>query len=213
MEENDWALAHRAAGGDEASFALLIERYQGPVHCFVFRSVADEETAKDLTQEVFVKAWFALARVQERARFSTWLFQIAANLCRDHARSKATRNARMTNPMVRERDDGSTVERDFTHPGMSPDNQAQTNESMAVLQRAIAGLPAELREAFILGAIDQLPHKEIAAILGISPKAVEVRIYRARKTLAERLAGAGIVSTWLISGASSPGGRCRDRGR
>lgn len=196
MEENDnaWALARRAAGGDEASYAVLIERYQGPIHGFVFRSVADEETARDLTQDVFVKAWFALARVQERARFSTWLFQIAANLCRDHARSKATRNARMTNSMVRERDDGSIEERDFIHPGMSPDNQAQMNETMAVLHRAIAGLPVELREAFILGAIDQLSHKEISAILGISPKAVEVRIYRARKTLVEQLESEVIVS-------------------
>ena len=198
MEENDggedWDLARRAASGDEAAYAALIERYQGPVHGFVFRSVADIETAKDLTQEVFVKAWFALGRVQERARFSTWLFQIAANLCRDHAKSKATRNSRMTNPMVRERDDGSTEERDFVHPGLSPDKQAETNETMATLHRAIGALPVDLREAFILGAVDQLPHKEISSILGISPKAVEVRIYRARKALAERLLGEGLVA-------------------
>ena len=192
MEENDgagdWDLARRAAGGDEAAYAVLIGRYQGPVHGFIFRSVGEEETARDLAQEVFVKAWFALGRVQERARFSTWLFQIAANLCRDHAKSKATRNARMTNPMAREKDDGGTEEREFPHPGLSPDNQARMNETMEVLHRAIAALPVELREAFILGAIDQLPHKEISSILGISPKAVEVRIYRARKILAERLA-------------------------
>lgn len=201
MEENDhvddWVLARRAAGGDEASYAALIERYQGPIHGFVFRSVGEEETAKDLTQEVFVKAWFALARVQERARFSTWLFQIAANLCRDHVKSKATRNARMTNPMVRERADGSMEERDFVHPGMSPDNQVQMNEAMRTLNRIIADLPVELREAFILGAIDQLPHKEVSLILGISPKAVEVRVYRARKILAERL-----VSTGMVTGSS-----------
>lgn len=199
MEENDspddWALARRAAGGDERSYAVLIERHQARIHGFIFRSVGDEETARDLTQEVFVKAWFALGRVQERALFTTWLFQIAANLCRDHAKSKATRNARMTNPMVRERADGSTEERDFAHAGLPPDKQAQTNEALAALHLAIAGLPAELREAFILGAIDQLPHKEISSILGLSSKAVEVRIYRARKTLAERLAGAGFVSS------------------
>ncbi|MEI8313171.1 MAG: RNA polymerase sigma factor [Verrucomicrobiota bacterium] len=197
MEENDsaddWDLARRAAGGDESAYAVLIERYQGPVHGFIFRSVGEVETARDLAQEVFVKAWFALGRVQERARFSTWLFQIAANLCRDHAKSKANRNARMTSPMVRERDDGSAEERDFTHPGLPPDKQAQTNEKMAALHRAIAALPVELRETFILGAIDQLPHKEISSILGISPKAVEVRIYRARKILAERLSRDGMV--------------------
>ena len=197
MEENDgaddWALARRAAGGDEPAYAVLVERHQGPIHGFIFRSVGDAETARDLTQEVFVKAWFALGRLQERARFSTWLFQIAANLCRDHAKSKATRNARMTNPLVREKDDGTTRERDFPHPGLTPDNQAEMNETMVALQRAIAALPVELREAFILGAIDQLPHKEISSILGISPKAAEVRIYRARKILSEQLAGEGVM--------------------
>ena len=197
MEENDaedWAFAHRAALGDEQAFAVLLERYQKPVHGFVFRSVGEAETAKDLTQEVFVKAWFALGRVQERARFSTWLFQIATNLCRDHAKSKATRNARLTNPILRESEDGQTEERDFPHPGMAPDNQAQMNETMATLNREIVALPIELREAFLLGVIDQLPHKEISTILGISPKAVEVRIYRARKTLAERLIREGIIA-------------------
>ena len=197
MEENDpddWAFARRAAQGDEHAYSVLIERYQGPVHGFIFRSVDEDETAKDLTQEAFVKAWFALERVQERARFSTWLFQIAANLCRDHAKSKATRNARVTNPIFRVREDGHTEERDFPHPGMAPDNQAQMNETMKALDREIAALPIELREAFILGAIDQLPHKEIASILGISPKAVEVRVYRARKILTERLAIEGLVA-------------------
>ena len=199
MEPNDsaddWVLARRAAGGDEAAYAALIERHQGPIHGFIFRSVGEVETARDLTQEVFVKAWFALGRVQERARFSTWLFQIAANLCRDHAKSKATRNARMTNSLAREKQDGVTEERDFPHPGLSPDSQAQMNEMMGALHRAIAALPVELREVFILGAIDQLPHKEISSILGISPKAAEVRIYRARKILAEQLAGEGIVTS------------------
>lgn len=198
MEENDsaddWALARRAAGGDEAAYGNLIGRYQGPVHSFIFRSVGDQETARDLAQEVFVKAWFALARVEERAKFSTWLFQIAANLCRDHAKSKAARNARATSPLVLEMPGGETETRDFPDPGMPPDQRAQMNEAMDSLGRAIASLPADLREAFILGAVDQLPHKEISAILGISPKAVEVRVYRARKILAGRLSGEGFVS-------------------
>ena len=101
----------------------------------------------------------------------------------------------MTNPIVREKDDGSTEERDFPHPDRSPDNQAQMNETMAALNRAVAALPVELREVFILGAIDQLPHKEISSILGISPKAAELRICRARKILAEQLACEGFVTS------------------
>ena len=78
--------------------------------------------------------------------------------------------------------------------GMSPSEQALMNETMKALDRAIVALPVELREVFILGAIDQLPHKEISSILGISPKAVEVRIYRARKILSEQLAGEGFLA-------------------
>jgi len=197
MEENDgprdWDLARLAGGGDEQAYAVLIERHQSPINVFIFRSVGEEETARDLTQEVFVKAWFALKHVRESARFTTWLFQIAANLCRDHAKSKATRNARVTYSLTRDRDDAGGEERDFPHPDESPDRQAQLHETMESLNRAIRSLPVDLREAFLLGAVDQLPHKEVSTILGISPKAVEARIYRARRVLAERLVSEGII--------------------
>lgn len=197
MEENDgtgdWDLARLAAGGDEQAYAVLIGRHQNPIHAFIFRSVGDEETAKDLTQEVFLKAWFALNRVRERARFTTWLSQIAVNLCRDHAKSKTARNAHVTYSLTRDRDDADGEERDFPHPDVSPDRQAQFHETMESLNRAIHCLPVDLREAFLLGAVDHLPHKEVSTILGISSKAVEVRIYRARRILVERLAREGII--------------------
>ncbi len=72
-EEPDWDLAQRAKGGDEAAFEDLIQRYQGPIQSFVFRSTLDEETARDLTQEVFVRAWFALCRVQAKAQIEKLL--------------------------------------------------------------------------------------------------------------------------------------------
>src|SRR5450755_1197366 len=95
MQENewsmheDWDLAEAAGGGDEDAFAALTARHQNTMHRFIFRSIGQEETARDLTQEVFVRAWFALPKVSQKAKFTTWLFQIAVNLCRDHARSKS----------------------------------------------------------------------------------------------------------------------------
>ena len=172
------------ADGDEAAYAVLIERYQTPINAFVFRSLGNNETARELTQDVFVKAWFALPRVQELARFSTWLFQIAANLCRDHAKSKAGRNARLTDSIARE--DGQ-AEFAVAHPSLAPDKQAQSLETMTALQSAISSLPVELREAFVLGAVEEMPYKDVAVVLGLSSKAVELRVYRARKLLAERL--------------------------
>ncbi len=189
---DDWDLAELARAGDEAAYAELIARHQSSIHRFIFRYVADEETARDLTQEVFVKAWFALARLERRARLTTWLFQIAVNLCRDHARSRAARQARRTSSLVRESPGEGDAERDLPDPGASPDRQAQNSELMALLDAEIQKLPPDLREALILGAVEGRPHKEIAAILGLTPKAVEVRIYRARRILAGRLGRRGI---------------------
>jgi len=187
----DWELAERAKSGDESAYELLILRYQAPIHSFIFRSVSDDETARDLSQEVFVKAWFALDRVKAKARFSTWLFQIAVNLCRDHAKSKATRNARKTDSIFRQPSDDYPEEREFASAQPSPAEHAESKEAIAALESEIQALPEELRLPFVLGAVEHQPYKEVAAILGLSDKAVEVRIYRARQQLCERLTRLG----------------------
>lgn len=186
-EPTDWDLAHRAKSGDEAAYATLISRHQPAIHSFIFRSVGDVETARELTQEVFVKAWFALARVREQAQFTTWLFQIAVNLCRDHAKSKYTRNARRTESFSRDDRDNGSEYREFASPAATPDREAQQHELLAALEAEIQALPADLRSAFILGAVEHRSHKEVATILRLTAKAVEVRIYRARRLLGERL--------------------------
>lgn len=185
--ELDWDLAERAKQGDESAYAQLIERYQAPIYSFIFRSVGEMEATRDLAQEVFVRAWFALARVRAKARFSTWLFQIAVNLCRDHAKSKATRNARKTDSLSRRPEDDRTEDREFASSMLSPDEDAGSREAISGLEAEIQALPEELRSPFVLGAVERRPYKDVAVLLGLSPKAVEVRIYRARRLLAERL--------------------------
>ncbi|MDX2081394.1 MAG: sigma-70 family RNA polymerase sigma factor [Terrimicrobiaceae bacterium] len=185
--DSDWDLAERAKQGDESAYARLVERYQAPIHGFIFRSVGDVETARDLAQEVFVRAWFALARVRAKAKFSTWLFQIAVNLCRDHVKSKATRNARNTESFARRADDERAEDREFASPELSPAEDAETREAIDALEAEIRALPDELRSSFVLGAVEHQPYKEVASALGLSAKAVEVRIYRARRLLGERL--------------------------
>lgn len=193
-EEPDWELARRAKGDDESAFEGLIQRYQAPIHSFVFRSTLDHETARDLTQEVFVRAWFALDRVQAKAQFSTWLFQIAVNLCRDHAKSKATRNAHVTHSFSPVPADDRCEDREFPSAQPSPSQNLESQEALDSLETEIKALPSELRSPFILGAIEHRSHKDVAAILGMSAKAVEVRIYRARRILCERLTLLGFKS-------------------
>lgn len=180
----DWNLAQQAAAGDENAFRALIEKYQTAVHRFIFRSVHDEETASDIAQEVFVKAWFALGRLKGEGQFTTWLFQIAVNLCRDYAKSKAARQIQVTHSLASPRDDGSSEERSFPHPSAPPDKAAESAEALAVVEAEIRALPSDIRGPFLLGVVEGYSHAEISRMLGCSIKAVETRIYRARKTLA-----------------------------
>lgn len=188
---DDWQLVDQARNGNEKAYGQLISRHQDAIHAFIYRHVGEAESARDLTQEVFIRAWFALERVRMRARLTTWLFQIAINLCRDYVKSKATRQNRITDPMIRLDEEGAECELELPDPSVRPDEQAQWFETMEALETEIARLPLELREAFILGAVQGHPQKEVAIMLGLTPKAVEVRIYRARQRLTERLAVLG----------------------
>ncbi|CAN5600609.1 sigma-70 family RNA polymerase sigma factor [soil metagenome] len=180
----DWALVAHARGGDEGAYEALIDRYKNPIHSFIFRSVGDTESARELAQEVFIRAWFALPGVRATGKFSTWLFQIAVNLCRDHAKSKAVRQAKLTESITGEREE---IERDLPHSGVAADEAAAQADSVARLEQEIRRLPHNLREPFVLGAVEGASHVEVGEKLGISAKSVEVRIYRARKHLRERL--------------------------
>jgi RNA polymerase sigma factor (sigma-70 family) len=189
---DDWDLAESAGHGDEDALAELIARHRLAMHRFVYRSFGQEETARDLTQEVFVRAWFALPKASRKAKFTTWLFHIAVNLCRDHARLKATRQERMTFSLVKDAQEDNGEEREFVHPGASPDQVLEHAEMTRLLDEHIRRLPNELLQPFLLGAVERHPYKEIAAMLGLSPKAVETRVYRARQLLAERLGNSGL---------------------
>jgi len=174
----DWDLVEQARGGDESAYGELIARYQNPIYSFIYRSVGQEETARDLAQETFVKAWFALPRLKPGGKFSTWLSQVAINLCRDHFKSKAARQGHATEVLEEDREDA----------GLAPDEMAAQVDEVAELEAEIRALPDQLREPFVLGAVEGYSHDEIGKTLAISPKSVETRIYRARKFLMERVA-------------------------
>lgn len=199
MQENewssseDWSLAEAAGRGDESAYSVLIDRHQNAIHSFVFRSIGQEETSRDLTQEVFVRAWFALSKTSRKAKFTTWLFQIALNICRDHVKSKAGQQDRVTVSLVKESEDSPAELQEPASAESAPDKILEQAEISHLMENEIRKLPTELLQPFLLGAVEGFPYKEIAEILGLSAKAVEVRIYRARKLLAERLEHAGLV--------------------
>lgn len=177
--EADVLLMQRLVEGDDLALNSLMSRWRERVAAFLLRMVGNHATAMDLTQESFVRLYTSRHSYKPTAAFSTYLFHIAANLARSHARWKGR------HPTVPLTDDAgaAVIEPEDSQP--SPDAAAELREKTALVQTAIAALPADLREALLLFAVEDMSHADIAKTLGCSTKAVEVRIYRARQSLKE----------------------------
>jgi len=178
----DLLLVRALQAGDKSALDEIIRKYEGPVFRLIHRFTGDAETARDLLQETFVRVYFQIQRFKPRARFVTWLYAIATNLCRDHARSKRYLQSHVTDSL-----DAPDARRDLASREPDPAASAESREGLAVLENAIAQLPHHLRVALLLFSIEGHSQIECAELLGISPKAVETRVYRARKILEKAL--------------------------
>jgi RNA polymerase sigma-70 factor (ECF subfamily) len=170
---DDLDVIRRVLGGDVESFRLLVEKYQGPLFCFIRNVIADAHDAEDVAQEVFLAAYGSLAAYDpDRAAFSTWLFTIARNRCRN-ARKKRR-------PIVPdELPEGAELR--------TPDAELAEAEWFRLLDRALASLPFEQQTAFVLAEIQGLSLAEIGAIEGVPLGTIKSRISRAREKLRSRL--------------------------
>ncbi len=184
-DDSDAALAARAVKGDRPAFNRIVQRYQEPLYRFIRRYVGDADEAYDLLQETFVSAWQALGRYDPARPAATWLRRIALNKCRDWGRRRAVRRFFYGATSL----DGSTEAADAAASVVVDDS----NEAVLTnLDRAIATLPTQLKEPLLLTAFEGLSQIAAGEALGISAKAVETRVYRARKLLAEALRANGV---------------------
>ncbi len=174
----DLPLVRALQAGDDDALNELMRKYEGQLFRFIHHFCGDLENARDLLQETFVRLYFQIHRFKPRAKFVTWLYTIATNLCRDHARSKRYRQAHVTDSM-----DATGTHIQLAAVALDPAAAADSRERLAALEDAIAQLPHDLKSALLLFAIEQHSQHECAEILGISVKAVETRVYRARKIL------------------------------
>lgn len=169
--------------GDRAAFNSLMVRYERPVLNIVYRYLQDYDAAQDLMQETFLRAYKARERYEVKAKFSTWLFQIAVNLCLNERRSRSYRSHDSIEAMA-----GQTVPRELKDTRtLDPAAQSRRAELAALVRAAVAALPAEERAMVILAKWEEKSYEEIAEIMGCSVDAVKSRLYRARKTLREQL--------------------------
>ena len=181
----DGADMARLVNGHDAALNDLMERHAGPLFGFLHRMLNDEDTARDLAQESFVRVYQHRDRFRPDANFSTWLYTIAANLARNHLRWRSFRQHDSLDAPVSA---GSAALGEML-PGteLPPGGALEATERATAVRAAVNGLPDELRESLVLAEWEEKSVAETAAILNLTPKAVETRLYRARKLLRERL--------------------------
>jgi RNA polymerase sigma factor (sigma-70 family) len=189
-EDSDLALVQAMQHGEDRTLNELMDRHREGLFRFVLRHVRNEADALELTMETFVRAYFNVRKFRPKAKFVTWLYQIALNLCRDHLGSRAYLYSLQTEsfdaPIGDNKDPGLLLATDWR-----PDESTDRREELAALEKAINELPEDLKNVFILTALEERQRREVQARLGISPKAVETRLYRARKLLLDKMGKKG----------------------
>jgi RNA polymerase sigma-70 factor (ECF subfamily) len=196
---DDTALIRRCLGGEVACYEALIERYSSRIVNLAYAMTGDRSYAEDIAQEAFVRAYRSLPKFQGKAKFSSWLYQIALNLCKDHLKAKS-RHARPVSDEQMESVDGNPREE---APRAVVD--AEFSERM---KAAINALPLLYRESFVLRHLQGLEYVDVAAITGVPADTVRVRAYRAREMLRERLSP-DVDTYWREIAAKEKGRRRR----
>ncbi len=177
--------------GEQSSLDALMKRHQEPLFRYIYRYVNREEDAREITQETFVRAYFKIHQFEPKAKFVTWLYRIATNLCRDRVRSRTYKKSIQTDSLITTDSEGEESERPLASLDQDPSKKLETKEKMSELEKAIQDLTHDLKTVFVLAVLEERSHQECSEILGTSPKTIEMRVYRARKFLAEKLKKAG----------------------
>lgn len=172
-----------AAAGDRDAFDALVRRHQARTYNFVRTMVRDEAEAEDLTQDVFVRVWRSIGRFRGDSAFSTWLFRIAVNVARTHL-SRRSRWRLFSRPASDASPDAPAEAEDPPSPERLEDDVVRRD----AIDRALATLSPDLREAVTLRDVEGLEYREIARALDIPLGTVESRIFRARQRLRPLLA-------------------------
>jgi RNA polymerase sigma-70 factor (ECF subfamily) len=185
----DEALMAAYQKGDVAAFAELVARHEKRLWSFVRRFVADSATAEDLLQEVFLRVVRSAAEWQSSAKFSTWLYTIARNLCTDNARRAAFRRAESLDQTPGPGRDDSGPHRLDKIPGHEGNaEKAAMNREIAVrVDQAVAELPVEQREVFLMREVMDMSFAEIAAATKASEPTVKSRMRYALERLRDAL--------------------------
>jgi RNA polymerase sigma-70 factor (ECF subfamily) len=182
----DALLMLRVKRGDRAAFAELVGKYKQPLFNFVFRTLRDETETEDVAQNTFLQVWKSRARYERTAKFSTWLFTIARNLCLNEIRRRSRHPADSLEEIHAEHEDQPSRQYEDKKIFLPTEN-ALHGELARKIEEALAELPENQRTAILLCRQDELSYEEIAEVLDCSLSATKSLIHRGRETLKEKL--------------------------
>lgn len=177
--------------GDPSSFNMLVWRWEKPLYNFIYKYVGNATLAEDLVQDTFIRVLKSIKRYTHQGSFSTWLYRIAVNLCKDHLKRKRL-------PMVSLHDYYTTGsgEKIYVQDRVA-DERARTDDSLKaeereeLVRRLLAGLPEEQRIVILLKEYQELTFREIAEVLEVPEGTVKSRLYHALRAMKENLERTG----------------------
>ena len=182
MTWSDEELVTRSIGGDADSFNQLVLRWERPIYALAYRQLGREEDARDVCQETFLRAFRAIGGFRGQAKFSSWLYRIALNLCRDWMRRQ-----RRT-PVVQMPEDMDVIEAAMARePVESIEDVVGRHDLTKRVEKAMAKLPEEQRTAIIMKEYHGLTFQEIADLVGCPLSTVKTRLYQGLAVLRREL--------------------------
>ena len=183
QEKTDEDLIRMVARGNEMAFTILMNRYERSLVTFCYGFMRDVQRSEDIAQDVFMRVFRNAHRYKPVARFSTWIYRIATNLCINELKKQKLRQASSIDQPLSADPESTKVVEKIASDAATPLSQAEEKELQELLARAIETLPEDQRSTLIMVEFHHMQYKEIAEVTNITVSAVKMRIKRARENL------------------------------
>jgi RNA polymerase sigma-70 factor, ECF subfamily len=188
-ELNEMEIVEKAKGGDMEAFAEIARRYGDRVYRFVYSRIGSQEDAYDAAQDVMVQVLESIKTFRGESKFSTWLYSVALNYCRNYRRKMSRAKIVSLHRGIGEEE----TELPIPDTRENTENKVLQDELLDAIRTEMKKLPDDYREILHLRDIEGMPYEEIASVTGITLSNVKVRIHRGREMLRKRLAVRGFI--------------------
>lgn len=162
--------------GNASSFETIVRSYQYYAYTVAFRVLTNDDEAKDVVQECFVKLWKNIGGYNKKVKFTTWMYKIVVNLCYDKLRRRKTENERR-----------ETIDDDFVSDIDNPEKLLTNREQAEMIKQVSRGLPEKQRMVFVLRDLEELTTEEVSEVLEMSVESVKANLSLARKAIRTKL--------------------------